>query len=226
MKSYKCFTLIELLVVIAIIAILAAMLLPALNKAREKAKTIKCAGNQKQIGVAMSMYTQDWDNWLCPLSVTDVNYNTPPFWHDVLNANYIKNKEVFHCPSDVSFVFTVVDVAVSKTSYGINDIGMNDGTIYGFARNGRGLGQCFKSATVPALKINNIKGLSNLIAIGDSNQNGQYNILIRPSPKVTDLGSIGDRHSSYANVLWLDGHVKSELFAKLVSTPGWWNIVH
>jgi prepilin-type processing-associated H-X9-DG protein len=202
------------------------MLLPALNKAREKAKTIKCAANQKQIGTAMLMYVQDWDNWLCPMSVTDVSNNTSPFWHDVLNTNYTKNKEVFHCPSDTSFVFTVVDIASSKTSYGINDIGTNDGTIYGFARNGRGLGQCFKSATVPALKINNIKGISSLIAIGDSNQDGQYDILIRPSAKVTDIGSIGNRHSGYANVLWLDGHVKSELFAKLVSTPAWWNIVH
>lgn len=65
-QKQKSFTLIELLVVIAIIAILAALLLPTLNRARETAKAISCTNNLKQIGNAMGMYLNDFNDYICP----------------------------------------------------------------------------------------------------------------------------------------------------------------
>lgn len=220
MEIKKKFTLIELLVVIAIIAILASMLLPALNKARGKAKSITCVNQQKQIGMASQMYINDYNGYVA----TCIPKGGTP-WAYLLAQYTTKNMVMWRCPATPlgaeamkkASILTVTATGVGGTFKWYAGIGINSQTF-----SGRTPANLLKS-----VKASRAKNPSKIIYSGDGRTGKEYQRLLGGNPSNNgwlhlrhnlDVAPIeaasGEfayyiRHNGMINLGFFDGHAES-----------------
>ena len=210
------FTLIELLVVIAIIAILASMLLPALNQARDRAKSISCVGNQKQINTGIMAYQQDNNDFFPPYKSNDNTRNYNWCGH-LVNGRYLGNLQkgfqIFLCPRKVNT--SAADILATtnptdRSALNIIDYGVNYRHIYSNRYSG---GTAADGGTPwgPQAKVTQIGNPSAKISFADTYSATRADVgsSILEWQNVQGSGLLSTRHNAGVNVGWVDGHVSS-----------------
>lgn len=216
-KTKSFFTLIELLVVIAIIAILAAMLLPALNNARETARSSQCVSNLKQQGNAMMLYGDD-NGGFVPVLATPTGSD---FWPGRLapycGGSHTKLTPVFRCPSHrYNWRGNPLPQEIDWTnvSYGIN---------YALYNVGTGPASASYGGRFYGAQISRLKSASQALYISEKNHakdvtNSYYPSVSNEYPNGTGVFEMGNHHKNgRANTLFADGHV-APLVISLITT--------
>ncbi len=199
----RAFTLIELLVVIAIIAILAAILFPVFAKAREKARQAACGSNCRQIGLALMMYAQDYDETLVMRY-----YGNTASWKDVM-APYLKSADIYRCPSNPA---ARRPDALGKYAGGYA-MWLPDPPLAAVIGNGMAYPQPMAGIAYPA---SSLIILEHSYQWSDTGPYLQYNEPAKDPAAVPGPSEWNSGHDVAAgNIIYLDGHAK---YTRLIRT--------